>query len=59
MLKKRIFAIISSVVIASSMLVVSASAANTGDTYYTYSWGDCRIAWSPDTANAYNYSSLN
>ncbi len=152
MLKKRIFAIISSVVIASSMLAVSASAANTGDTYYTYSWsngnrydytparykydntpvylcatdgslpyggfyastyygtssssatnkasafeylvndyngrtirangtsvsqknkwvrirghyknttyswGDCRIAWSPDTANAYNYSSLN
>ncbi len=25
----------------------------------TYSWGDCTIAWSPDTANAYNYSSLN
>lgn len=25
----------------------------------TYSWGDCQIAWSPDTANASNYTSLN
>ncbi len=149
---KRIIAIISSIIIASSMLTLTASAANTGDTYYTYSWsngsrydytparykydttpvyqcvinsslpyggyyastfygynsssatnkasaseylvddyyghtirpngtsvsqknkwvrirghyrdttyswGDCTIAWSPDTANAYNYSSLN
>ncbi len=149
---KKIFAIISSIIIASSMLTLTASAANTGDTYYTYtwasgrrydftparqkdnttpvyqcvinsslpyggfyastfygynstnasykasaseylvndyyghtirpngtsvsqknkwvrirghysnttySWGDCKIAWSPDTANAYNYSSLN
>ncbi len=152
MIFKKALAIISSVIIASSMLTISASAANTGDTYYTYSWsngsrydstparykynntpvylcaidntlpyggfyastfygtsssntpnkasaseylvndylghtirangtsvsqknkwvcirghyknttyswGDCRIAWSPDTANAYNYSSLN
>ncbi len=152
MIKRKIIAIISSVIIASSMLAVSASAANTQDTYYTYtwsngarydytnarykydttpvylctinsslpaggfyastfygtssssatnkasageylindywghtikpngtsvsqknkwvrirghysntnySWGDCTIAWSPDTAGAYNYSSLN
>lgn len=25
----------------------------------TYSYGDCTIAWSPDTANASSYSSLN
>lgn len=25
----------------------------------TYSWGDCKIAWSPDTLNASNYPSLN
>lgn len=25
----------------------------------TYSWGDCKIAWSPDTTNASNYTYLN
>lgn len=25
----------------------------------TYSWGDCQIAWSPDTTNASNYTYLN
>ena len=24
----------------------------------TYSWGDCKIAWSPDTTNASNYTYL-
>lgn len=25
----------------------------------TYTWGDCTIAWSPDTTNPANYTSLN
>lgn len=37
---KKIFAIILSIIIASSMLTLTASAANTGDTYYTYSWSN-------------------
>lgn len=48
MIFKKTFAIISSVIIASSMFAISASAANTQDSYYTYTWsGNQRFDYTP------------